>query len=634
MNYMAIVPIEQLKTKFEGGDYPRSSDYINLIDTLASLPEGGAAGEQGPKGNDGVSPKVSFHSETQLDISSYTLGNPITIYKDLNYTPILNTPFMIRALSVDGVNPANGGAFLYGKVSQIINNESMVIVINKITDVFGSQNFNYWDYTITGLQGDPGADGVDGVDGIDGIDGIDGSDGPKGDTGNPGADGVDGADGDSAYQVAVNNGFVGTEQQWLDSLVGPTGATGADSTVPGPQGIQGETGPAGTTDYNQLQNLPDLTVLATKTYADNAATTAVAAAIDSAPSTLNTLNELAAAINDDASYASTVTTALGTKAPIDSPTFTGTVAGITKSMVGLGNVDNTSDVNKPISSATQTAIDLKAPLANPTFTGTVSGITKSMVGLGNVDNTTDLNKPISTATQTALDGKASLSSNNSFAGNSVVSGSILETSTTNGIHSGVGPTDQSPRIMFVPPNASTSANNWQIDVLNGTFRWFTPGVTQMTLSSGGVLQANSFVKASGTSSQFLKADGSVDSSTYITASSTNTLTNKRVAERVTTIADSATPTPSADTDDMYIITGLTQTATFGAPAGTPTQGQKIVIRIKDNGTARTLAWNAIYRASSDLSLPTATVAGKTMYLGFIYNSTDSKWDLLSRMNNF
>lgn len=51
---MAIVPIEQLKTKFEGGDYPRSADYINLIDTLASLPEGGAAGETGPQGPQGI----------------------------------------------------------------------------------------------------------------------------------------------------------------------------------------------------------------------------------------------------------------------------------------------------------------------------------------------------------------------------------------------------------------------------------------------------------------------------------------------------------------------------------------------------------------------------------------------------
>jgi hypothetical protein len=50
----------------------------------------------------------------------------------------------------------------------------------------------------------------------------------------------------------------------------------------------------------------------------------------------------------------------------------------------------------------------KANLASPAFTGTVTGITKTMVGLGEVDNTTDLNKPISTSTQTALDLKASI----------------------------------------------------------------------------------------------------------------------------------------------------------------------------------------------------------------------------------
>jgi hypothetical protein len=105
-----------------------------------------------------------------------------------------------------------------------------------------------------------------------------------------------------------------------------------------------------------------------------------------------------------------LTTDLAAKAPTASPTFTGTVSGITKSMVGLGNVDNTTDAGKPISTATQTALDLKAPLANPTFTGTVSGITKSMVGLGNVDNTADSAKPVSTATQTALDLKAPLAS--------------------------------------------------------------------------------------------------------------------------------------------------------------------------------------------------------------------------------
>jgi hypothetical protein len=104
-------------------------------------------------------------------------------------------------------------------------------------------------------------------------------------------------------------------------------------------------------------------------------------------------------------------TALDLKANLASPTFTGTVSGVTKSMVGLGNVDNTADTAKPVSTAQQTALDLKANLASPTFTGTVGGITKSMVGLGNVDNTADTAKPVSTAQQTALDGKSDTSHN-------------------------------------------------------------------------------------------------------------------------------------------------------------------------------------------------------------------------------
>lgn len=126
-------------------------------------------------------------------------------------------------------------------------------------------------------------------------------------------------------------------------------------------------------------------------------------------------------------------TALNLKADINNPTFTGTVGGITKAMVGLGNVDNTSDVNKPISSATQTALDTKAPLASPTFTGTVSGITKSMVGLGNVDNTTDLLKPISTATQSALNLKYDASNPAGYTTNVGTVTSVGGTGTVSGL---------------------------------------------------------------------------------------------------------------------------------------------------------------------------------------------------------
>jgi len=147
----------------------------------------------------------------------------------------------------------------------------------------------------------------------------------------------------------------------------------------------------------------------------NVATTAYVKAvvgdlINSAPGTLDTLKEIADALGNDPNLSGTLTTEIALKAPLESPTFTGTVSGITKTMVGLSNVDNTSDINKPISNATQTALDTKAPLESPAFTGTVTGITKTMVGLNNVDNTSDVNKPVSNATQTALDLKAPLES--------------------------------------------------------------------------------------------------------------------------------------------------------------------------------------------------------------------------------
>jgi hypothetical protein len=85
---------------------------------------------------------------------------------------------------------------------------------------------------------------------------------------------------------------------------------------------------------------------------------------------------------------------------------------LTSSDVGLGNVDNTSDANKPVSSATQTALDAKqatitAGTTSQYYRGdkTFQTLDKSAVGLGNVDNTTDANKPVSTATQTALNAK-------------------------------------------------------------------------------------------------------------------------------------------------------------------------------------------------------------------------------------
>jgi len=98
------------------------------------------------------------------------------------------------------------------------------------------------------------------------------------------------------------------------------------------------------------------------------------------------------------------------------------------------------------------------------------------------------------------------------------------------------------------------------------------------------------------------------------------------------ITSSATITPTAGTANQYDITALAVGATFLAPSGTPIDGQKLVIRIKDNGTAQTLTWtltSGAYRGVGG-ALPATTVAGKVLYLGCIYNSQDVFWDVVAQ----
>lgn len=94
-------------------------------------------------------------------------------------------------------------------------------------------------------------------------------------------------------------------------------------------------------------------------------------------------------------------------APKVSPTFTGDPKAPTPA---------TADNDTSIATTAFVKAQGYAPLASPTFTGTVSGVTKSHVGLGNVDNTSDVNKPVSTATQTALNLKADSSTRGLYVG--------------------------------------------------------------------------------------------------------------------------------------------------------------------------------------------------------------------------
>jgi hypothetical protein len=96
-----------------------------------------------------------------------------------------------------------------------------------------------------------------------------------------------------------------------------------------------------------------------KSEAISDATSQVSALIAGAPGALNTLDELAAALNDDASFATTVTNSIALKAPIDSPTFTGTV--VLPSTTSIGNISATElGYVDGVTSAIQTQIDTKS----------------------------------------------------------------------------------------------------------------------------------------------------------------------------------------------------------------------------------------------------------------------------------
>jgi hypothetical protein len=98
------------------------------------------------------------------------------------------------------------------------------------------------------------------------------------------------------------------------------------------------------------------------------------------------------------------------------------------------------------------------------------------------------------------------------------------------------------------------------------------------------------------------------------------------APRVQSVTSSATVTPTS-TNDLVKITAQAAGLTIANPTGTMSEGQSLMIRIKDNGTAQTIGFGTNYRAVG-ITLPTTTVISKTLYLGCIWNDTDTKFDVI------
>jgi hypothetical protein len=114
----------------------------------------------------------------------------------------------------------------------------------------------------------------------------------------------------------------------------------------------------------------------------------------------------------------------------------------------------------------------------------------------------------------------------------------------------------------------------------------------------------------------------------VTTNGTATITNKRNDPRVVSAASASSLTPDISSADQYAYTALAANLAINAPIGTPVDGNKLLFRILDNGTSRTLTWDATYTVIG-VTLPTATTANKMIYVGCIYNAANTRWDVVA-----
>jgi len=116
------------------------------------------------------------------------------------------------------------------------------------------------------------------------------------------------------------------------------------------------------------------------------------------------------------------------------------------------------------------------------------------------------------------------------------------------------------------------------------------------------------------------------SQTVVGLTATQTLTNKAITQRVVTTTDDATAVIDVAVTDVYELSAIANNTTFSF-TGSPTDGQKFIIRYKDAGVSKTLTWTGF--TAIGVTLPTATTAGKWGYVGVQYNSAASQYHAIA-----
>ena len=168
---------------------------------------------------------------------------------------------------------------------------------------------------------------------------------------------------------------------------------------------------------------------------------------------------------------------------------------------------------------------------------------------------------------------------------------------------------------------------WNGSVIGPTYGGTGVNNGSRTLTmAGSVTFAGSFTQsftATGNTSLTLPTTG-----TLASLAGAETFTNKRINPRTSTATSVSTLTPDISSFDQYNLTAQASGLAIDAPIGTPVDGNRLTFRILDNGTPQALSWNGTYTAIG-VPLPATTVANKMLYVGCIYNSTNTRWDVVA-----
>jgi hypothetical protein len=178
-----------------------------------------------------------------------------------------------------------------------------------------------------------------------------------------------------------------------------------------------------------------------------------------------------------------------------------------------------------------------------------------------------------------------------------------------------------------PANVSWSTNtfNYVGSITGATWNGNT---VQVNRGGTGAATLTGLVVGNGTSAM---TTVTAPSGTVVGTTDTQTLTNKRINPRVSSTTSTATLTVNSDSFDQAVLTAQAVALSVAAPTGTPVNGQKLTLRFKDNATAQTISWTTTSGGFRVIgcTLPTTTVISKVVYIGCIYNSDETFWDVVS-----